>query len=104
MKQDGIKTKVIRAGNDNLFQSKIFAETISNLLEQPIEIYSTTGAIGAARAASINNGINSIESLINNLNRVEYVEPKTNNDAYYAAYQNWKKTLINKLNNDTYRR
>ena len=104
MKQDGIKTKVIRAGNDNLFQSKIFAETISNLLEQPIEIYSTTGAIGAARAASINNGINSIESLINNLNRVEYVEPKTNNDAYYAAYQNWKKTLINKLNNDTNRR
>ena len=104
MKQDGIKTKVIRAGNDNLFQSKIFAETISNLLEQPIEIYSTTGAIGAARAASINNGINSIESLINNLNRVEYVEPKTNNDAYNAAYQNWKKTLINKLNNDTDRR
>ena len=104
MKQDGIKTKVIRAGNDNLFQSKIFAETISNLLEQPIEIYNTTGAIGAARAASINNGINSIESLINNLNRVEYVEPKTNNDAYNAAYQNWKKTLINKLNNDTYRR
>ena len=104
MKQDGIKTKVIRAGNDNLFQSKIFAETISNLLEQPIEIYSTTGAIGAARAASINNGINSIESLINNLNRVEYVEPKTNNDAYNAAYQNWKKILINKLNNDTYRR
>ena len=104
MKQDGIKTKVIRAGNDNLFQSKIFAETISNLLEQPIEIYSTTGAIGAARAASINNGINSIESLINNLNRVEYVEPKTNNDAYNAAYQNWKKTLINKLNNDTNRR
>ena len=104
MKQDGIKTKVIRAGNDNLFQSKIFAETISNLLEQPIEIYSTTGAIGAARAASINNGINSIESLINNLNRVEYVEPKTNNDPYNAAYQNWKKTLINKLNNDTYRR
>ena len=104
MKQDGVKTKVIRAGNDNLFQSKIFAETISNLLEQPIEIYSTTGAIGAARAASINNGINSIESLINNLNRVEYVEPKTNNDAYNAAYQNWKKTLINKLNNDTNRR
>ena len=104
MKQDGVKTKVIRAGNDNLFQSKIFAETISNLLEQPIEIYSTTGAIGAARAASINNGINSIESLINNLIRVEYVEPKTNNDAYYAAYQNWKKILINKLNNDTDRR
>ena len=104
MKQDGVKTKVIRAGNDNLFQSKIFAETISNLLEQPIEIYNTTGAIGAARAASINNGINSIESLINNLNRVEYVEPETNNDAYYAAYQNWKKTLINKLNNDTDRR
>lgn len=104
MKQDGVKTKVIRAGNDNLFQSKIFAETISNLLEQPIEIYNTTGAIGAARAASINNDINSIESLINSLIRVEYIEPKTNNDAYYAAYQNWKKTLINKLNNDTDRR
>ena len=35
---------------------------------------------------------------------IEYIEPKTNNDAYNAAYQNWKKTLINKLNNDTYRR
>ena len=85
------------------FNQKFFAETISNLLEQPIEIYNTTGAIGAARAASINNGINSIKSLINNLNRVEYVEPKTKNGAYNAAYQNWK-TLINKLNNDTNRR
>ena len=100
MKKDGVKTKVIRAGNDNLFQSKIFTQTISNLIEQPIEIYNTTGAIGAARAAIINSN----ESSKNYLDKIEIIEPKTNIDAYNLAYQNWKKILINKLNNDTDRR
>ena len=36
---DGVKPKVIRAGNDNLFKSKVFGETISTLINTDIEIY-----------------------------------------------------------------
>ena len=53
MKSDGIKPSVMRAGNDNLFRSEIFANTVATLIEQDIEIYNTTGAIGAARAANL---------------------------------------------------
>ena len=51
MKKDGLEAKLIRAGNDNLFQSEIFSSTLSTIINQPIEIYDTTGAFGAARAA-----------------------------------------------------
>ena len=50
---DGVKPKVIRAGNDNLFKSKVFGETISTLINTDIEIYETTGAFGAARAVDL---------------------------------------------------
>ena len=56
MKSDGIQVNVIRAGNDNLFRSEIFASTIATLISHEIEIYNTTGAIGAARAAGLHNG------------------------------------------------
>ncbi len=53
LKADGIKAKVIRAGNDNLFRSPIFSNTIASLIDQEIEIYNTTGAIGAASACQL---------------------------------------------------
>ena len=52
MQEDALTIKVIRAGNDNLFRSSLFATTVASLIGQPIEIYNTTGAIGAARAAA----------------------------------------------------
>ncbi len=56
LKSDGIQVDVIRAGNDNLFRSEIFATTIATLISHEIEIYNTTGAIGAARAAGLHKG------------------------------------------------
>ena len=56
LKSDGVKPSVIRAGNDNLFRSEIFANTVATLIAQEIEIYNTTGAIGAARAADLHKG------------------------------------------------
>jgi len=50
---DGIEINVMRVGNDNLFRSEIFANTIATLMESKIELYNTTGAIGAARAIKI---------------------------------------------------
>ena len=54
--KDGVNPNLIRAGNDNLFQSSVFGETISTLLDLEIEIYNTTGAIGAARAVDLHLG------------------------------------------------
>jgi xylulokinase len=42
---EGLKPKVIRAGNDNLFQSEVFTNTICTLIGHPIELYNSTGAV-----------------------------------------------------------
>lgn len=42
MKNDGTKINVIKAGNDNLFRSEIFSETVCNLIGHNIEIYETS--------------------------------------------------------------
>ena len=46
-----LKLIVIRAGNDNLFRSEIFASTVATLIGHEIARYNTTGAFGAARAS-----------------------------------------------------
>jgi len=53
MKGMGIDLNVIRVGNDNMFQSEIFSQTIADLLNCDIEVIDTTGAYGAARAAGV---------------------------------------------------
>jgi xylulokinase len=52
----GLNLSVLRAGNDNLFQSTIFSETIAQLTGSRIELYPTTGAVGAALAAGVGLG------------------------------------------------
>ncbi|MGJ8733503.1 MAG: xylulokinase, partial [Cellulophaga sp.] len=54
--EDNTAINVIRAGNDNLFRSQIFSETVATLIGYEIEIYNTTGAVGAAKAAGVKNG------------------------------------------------
>ncbi|WP_190808416.1 xylulokinase [Flagellimonas sp. S3867] len=93
MKSDGIDSTVIRAGNDNLFRSRIFAETISTLTQQEIEIYDTTGAIGAARACVIAaEGYDTFSNFTKN-DYVMTFAPDGNKAAYKKAYDNWKKEL-----------
>jgi xylulokinase len=94
MKSDGIKPSVIRAGNDNLFRSEIFANTVATLIEQEIEIYNTTGAIGAARAASLHNGdFEAFGKTIMDNDHVMTFMPFSNKQHYVVAYNNWKKEL-----------
>jgi xylulokinase len=52
----GMPTSVVRAGQDNLFQSAIFAQTLSNLLQCRIELYSVNGAAGAGYGAGMGLG------------------------------------------------
>ena len=94
MTSDGIKPSVIRAGNDNLFRSEIFANTVATLIAQEIEIYNTTGAIGAARAANLHKGdFEAFSKVIMDNDHVMTFKPLKDKKTYLEAYNNWKKEL-----------
>lgn len=93
MQKDGIQPSVIRAGNDNLFRSKIFANTIATLIQQEIEIYDTTGAIGAARACSLKDGDYDTFSSYMQHDHIMTFTPLKDDTAYKRAYTNWKNEL-----------
>ena len=91
---DGVKPKVIRAGNDNLFKSKVFGETISTLINTDIEIYETTGAIGAARAVDLRNGdFNKFGNNIIDNDFLKTFSPQPNLNDYKNAYNLWVEKL-----------
>jgi xylulokinase len=99
MMSDGLIPSVIRAGNDNLFQSKIFSITIASLIDKEIEIYNTTGAIGAARACALHKGnFDSFGEFTTNDYITTYTPADTTVD-YKAAYKCWKKKLELQLKN-----
>jgi len=94
LKSDGITINVMRAGNDNLFRSEIFAKTIATLVDCEIEIFNTTGAIGAARAAGLHNGdFESYGKLVEDNDYVMKFNPFNDKEPYLKAYENWKKEL-----------
>lgn len=94
LRSDGITAQVIRAGNDNLFRSGIFADTIASLIGQDIEIYNTTGAIGAARACMLHNGdFKAFGKQIMDNDYVKSYKPAPDKEAYETAYERWKKQL-----------
>jgi len=98
MQEDTLDIKVIRAGNDNLFRSEIFSKTVTSLIGQNIEIYNTTGAIGAARAAYIEfDGLDDYSQSISSIDRLSEVEPQEEKEPYHLAYQKWKTELERKI-------
>ena len=89
LKNDGSELNVLRVGNDNLFRSEIFANTIATLISQEIEIYNTTGAIGAARAAGLHTwGFEKFGANIMNNDHVMTFMPFKNKAPYLKAYNN----------------
>ncbi|MGB5944306.1 MAG: FGGY family carbohydrate kinase [Leeuwenhoekiella sp.] len=89
------EVSVVRAGNDNLFRSQLFAETVATLLGKEIEIYNTTGAIGAARAAGLAAGTyDGLDAVMKKSDHVETIKPLAKKDEYQEAYQIWKNELI----------
>lgn len=95
LKKSGLNPKVIKVGNDNLFRSEIFAQTISNLLNCEIEVVKTTGAVGAAKASGIGAGIYENLEKAMTQNEVEHrFLPEENIETYQSAYTIWEKDLI----------
>ena len=94
LKGDNAIIDVIRAGNDNLFRSEIFSNTVATLIGHEIEIYNTTGAIGAARAAGLTDG--DFRKFGENISKNDHVMtfmPLKNNEPYLQAYNRWKNEL-----------
>lgn len=94
LKDDNATINVIRAGNDNLFRSEIFSNTVATLIGHEIEIYNTTGAVGAARAVGLKDGdYNKFGSSITTNDHVMTFLPLKNAEPYVKAYQKWKQEL-----------
>jgi xylulokinase len=94
LKEMGLNVQIIRVGNDNLFQSAIFSSTISNLMGSRIEIIETTGAVGAAKAAGVANGIYaSIREAMQDNRIIKSYEPIRMNGVYGDAYDLWRRDL-----------
>lgn len=97
LKELGINTKVVRVGNDNLFRSKVFSTTISELLNCKIEVFETTGAAGAAKASGVATGdFSSVEEAMGINKLATTYEPKQL-AGYDIAYDLWKSDLTNML-------
>lgn len=100
LKEDKTVIDELRAGNDNLFRSSIFSTTIATLINQEINIYNTTGAVGAARAAGLMDG--DFDTYTKNINNNDYVmsyHPSKDAAAYKEAYQHWRNELEMTLKN-----
>ena len=96
MENMGMKVGVIRAGSANMFQSKIFRETLSSVTGALIELLDTDGAAGAARGAGIGAGIyKNRDEAFSSLRRVQLVEPSADRSQYLEAYSEWKKHINN---------
>ena len=100
LKNDNALINVVRAGNDNLFRSKIFANTVATLIGHEIEIYNTTGAFGAARASGVmNDNLDSFRKKITKNDHVMTFLPLKNTSEYEDAYSRWKEDLQGILKN-----
>ena len=93
LKEMGLEVKVIRVGNDNLFQSNVFATTIATLMDAKIEMLDCTGAVGAAKASGIAIGVyENIEEALGSTEIVREYHPAKNYE-YQKAYELWVEDL-----------
>ncbi len=93
MQEMGLETRQLRVGNDNLFQSRIFSETIATLMDCRIDMLNTSGAAGAARAAGVAVGCWELSQLGQTLQAVQVYEGNDQKPALAAAYGQWKNEL-----------
>lgn len=100
LKELGLGIDKLRVGNDNLFQSGIFSETVATLADAPIEVVETTGAVGAARGAAFAKGqFSSLKEAVSGDQIVKTYGPSAQGQIYQEAYKAWKEDLNRLLNN-----
>jgi len=89
----GLDLSTLRAGNDNLFRSRIFSETIASLLGCRIELLDTTGAVGAARAAGLGAGLYDSLRTGGRPQPIRVYEPAPSPNTLREAFLRWREDL-----------
>lgn len=93
MRENGITPKVIRAGNANLFKSRVFTEAFVNTLNVPVELYDVDGSVGAAKAGGIGASIYaSPKEAFQYFKSTQIIEP-TVSKQYDESYNYWLQSL-----------
>ena len=93
MEAMGLKVDKIHAGLANMFQSKIFRDTLAGVSGATIELYDTDGSVGAAKGAGIGAGIyKDNREAFATLERLEVILPDHEAE-YREAYERWKSNL-----------
>lgn len=94
----GIQIDKMRVGSDNLFQSKIFSQIIADLGNIQIDMYDTTGAVGAAKGSAYGAGlIQSPEETWSDLHASYSYTPNSQSDNTKESYSRWLELLNNSL-------
>ncbi len=99
MKQMGIETTTIRAGQANMFLSPIFGQALATISGAQIELYNTDGSQGAARGAGIGTGVykDSSEAAVG-LKCTDTIEPsESQKQPYLEAYKTWQRYFDSQL-------
>jgi xylulokinase len=97
MKQNGVAPLVVRAGNANMFLSKLFVQLFADVTNTTIELYNSDGSAGAAIGAGMGAGFyKSPADVFKNFKPVATVEP-VHVSLYNQLYHNWKEQLANQL-------
>ena len=94
IEDDNFNLASIKAGNDNLFQSAVFSQTIASLVGKEIQLYNTAGAIGAAKASSTN--VEDLDAFVKMSIKNDYFKsftPEKDTSKYEMAFSNWKNQL-----------
>lgn len=99
LKEMGMAVERIKVGNDNLFQSTVFSQTIASVLDCEIEMIEATGAVGAAKGGAVGAGFlpNIAESMGLQKSIHSYM-PTTDAGLHIAGYSRWKSELQKVLN------
>ena len=93
MEQMGLKVDKIHAGLANMFQSKIFRDTLSGVSGATIELFNTDGSVGAAKGAGLGAGIyKTPQEAFSTLERLATIIPDHQSE-YREAYERWKSHL-----------
>jgi xylulokinase len=95
MKEVGIDPQIIRAGEANMFLSRVFRDVLSTITGTTIHLYNTDGSIGSARGAGIGCGYyKSEKEAFNGLVSVGITEPdRSRSEEYHEIYVKWKNQL-----------
>ncbi|GJM27998.1 MAG: carbohydrate kinase [Cyclobacteriaceae bacterium] len=94
LKEMGLLVQVMKVGNDNLFQSKVFSSTLATLAGCEINVMETNGAVGAAKASGIAAGFyKDIEEAIGTPRSVETFTADEKGEAFFQGYEIWKADL-----------